>query len=906
TVDSNAPYGQFFIDPNVSLVGNVFIVDGDRYGDMRPSVFEGVFQNNRIYVTITEGVGEPYGGLFELRGKDGFVTTSCQPDEFFCQAIDPNTPIPDCNVDTWTVEGMELIKGAKLTLTNRFAFQPPFDPGTDDDVFYVKELILREDSVFNTSFNRVYCGSLTVEPNASIVNVPLLGFSLIRIALDDDTEFIHRVTHNNLEHPEDPNYNRTHAARIEGSPPDPNGMMELRNTADLDPNSPTCGQMINARAKGLFAKASEDQVLIMFEYLFVEDPCEDAELIVYLSDRPQVDQNLVEMARVQPPEPNRPGSIGSDTFALFSGIFPRGSLEFTRGTYVGLELCGTGTRCWIDDWDPQVNCTAICGDFYLDMFNIVNVYDYLVLLAEFGLLGPATAGKGCLDLVTDGCVNNEDLIAWGVDEVLNKCPSGEGASVWDEPATTEPLVSALQLEAQTAAQSGAFLVFGKPPTGIGADVPESYLYSIDDAGTCTGDAIEPACPAASCEDADGRFVTDGSGNIYQVNGNLGLVRQDTQDVVVEPNILDFETSRVSVGFNEGTGLLLLDAAFSPADANIVYVLPVLVDPQDGNCPYMAAAKLQLTGQGNYNLLKLYGRNPATDPCQKNTLTDCDGELMYEPDVQHLHEIEIDADGNNVFVLSAYWFNDNYWVLIYDEEVGNDSEIRVSLSDANIVGPTALLVSSFDDKAYVASSVTTSDDLTTEVYRFSVNKTGHVATGLTYDGCLDINCPEPNICQTTPAVCDDTLGFTSAITSMAENPRDGTLYVTGFTAPKFAEAEALPSQIDGIFTTPILAVLPFDVNEPVEAAQIANCDPSFPLVLPLSIVRTGPVICSTADVTGDLIVDMDDFAILALHWLDSNCIQAGWCDGADMNRSNAVDWTDVAVLTHYWLQTPCSD
>ncbi|MHC4574768.1 MAG: right-handed parallel beta-helix repeat-containing protein, partial [Planctomycetota bacterium] len=37
TVDSNAPYGQFFIDPNVSLVGNVFIVDGDRYGDMRPS-----------------------------------------------------------------------------------------------------------------------------------------------------------------------------------------------------------------------------------------------------------------------------------------------------------------------------------------------------------------------------------------------------------------------------------------------------------------------------------------------------------------------------------------------------------------------------------------------------------------------------------------------------------------------------------------------------------------------------------------------------------------------------------------------------------------------------------------------------------------------------------------------------
>ncbi|GAG42219.1 unnamed protein product, partial [marine sediment metagenome] len=58
TVDSNAPYGQVFFEPNVSVTYNDIYADGDRYMDMNPSDFTGPFQNNRIFVTITEGVGQ--------------------------------------------------------------------------------------------------------------------------------------------------------------------------------------------------------------------------------------------------------------------------------------------------------------------------------------------------------------------------------------------------------------------------------------------------------------------------------------------------------------------------------------------------------------------------------------------------------------------------------------------------------------------------------------------------------------------------------------------------------------------------------------------------------------------------------------------------------------------------------
>ncbi|MHC4647349.1 MAG: choice-of-anchor Q domain-containing protein, partial [Planctomycetota bacterium] len=921
TIDRWAPPGQFFIESDVTITYNDIYVNGDRYTELDPILFQGAFQHNRIFVTITEGVGTAQGGLFELRGEDGRADNNCPPEQYMCQ-VDPCT-IPECNLATWTIEQMTFIPQAKLNLTNRFPFQAPFEPGSDYDVLYVKKLILGEESVLNTAYNRVYYETLEAGPNAVIKHVPLLGFSLINIAFDEVIEFIVRVTHNNFTHPADPNYNRTHIRRIEGLEPDPNGMMEMLNITVWDPNSPYCGQVVNARAKGVFAKAAEDQILVRFEYMFIEDPCDEAELVVYLSDKPELGENLVELARVRPSAPGRHGSVGSQDMAIFSGTFSGGDLNFVRGTYIELELCGTGARLWIDDWDPVIECyKPKCGDYGPD-FGTINIIDYLLLVSEVGLSSPSSADKGCLDLICDGVVNNDDLLVWDVVERLHKCPMVEGAAATVGAAAGKPL--GFDLEVPGADESASLVVLGKPQRSDVNDsnTPENCLYRMDANGACLGDSAVAA--------GNSRLVTDGLGNIYQIRNSIGIVRQDGT-VVVEPGYVNDGNNVVVVGYcdidgdYEEDGPLLSDAAFGACDPNIVYVVPVrVIPPEAEGCPYVAAAKLELTGGGNYNLLKLYGLNPVADPNQSR-IPDCEtvGSFVYEPDVQHLHEVEIDSYGN-LFVLSfvicsdANNGNDNNWLLIYDEAAGNDSEVRVLLSDPgigdpNLTAPTAMVVSSLEDKVYLASSARATDaepnDLTAEVYRFSINRTGRLATGLTYDGRVDVICPEPNasVCSQYEGLCYENSAI-STITSMVENPEDANLYVTGFTSPKFTELQWQSSQIEGFFTTPMLAVVTPDGNGPVHAVEISNCDPNGPLVLPLSVVWAGER-HGGADLSHDGNVDMKDFSMLAQYWLASYCAGPDWCGGADLEPEDQpdgdVEMADLAVLVRHWLEIECAD
>jgi hypothetical protein len=148
--------------------------------------------------------------------------------------------------------------------------------------------------------------------------------------------------------------------------------------------------------------------------------------------------------------------------------------------------------------------------------------------------------------------------------------------------------------------------------------------------------------------------------------------------------------------------------------------------------------------------------------------------------------------------------------------------------------------------------------------------------------------------------------------MAEDPESGTLYVTGFTAPKFKdEAEWSPYYAPGFFTTPeffttpMLAVIPIGVNT-VEAVEITNIDPTLPLVLPLSIAWTGLNNCSMVDVDNNGDINFIDFASLASYWLESDCLHLDWCGGADVNRSNVVDWKDLAILVQFWLESGCEN
>jgi hypothetical protein len=890
TVDSNAPYGQFFIEPDVNIAYNDIYADGDRYMNLDPSVFAGVMLNNRFFVTITEGVDQASGGLFELRGEDSLVSHSCDPNEFMCP-VDPCS-IPDCNVTTWTIERLELIEGAKLTLTNRFGFQPPYAFGGEDEVLYVKELILREDSIFNTAFNRVYYGNLNAEPNAVIRDEPLLGFSLINIALDDDIEFIVRVMHNNFEDYQDPNNNRIHVERIDGNEPDPNGMMRMRNLVDQ-----SISQVVNARAKGLFAKSGEEELLIRFEYLFgTSDP--NVELVIYLSDEPELlDHNdpcraahYLEVARLYPPPPGRYGSIGSDHFGVFERVVPIGNLNFIRGVRMEFELIGPdGTYILINNWDPAVACLGVyCGDVTGD--NGVTARDFLTVLGEYGQLNSGNNAQGdslyCLNgtFSDDGYVNTTDLMGleWGQFLVTGGVSNFCFNFPFTDPGSKKSGSTGFMPQSASAPSppppgpagfEGQLLVAGKRCDLVQADYTGDRLYGFDEdcnliSGPFTADSNR----------LNGRVFRDPWGGLYQLNLEYGLVRLSDQNSVIPRNYgYPFgieprysETAMVYVGFQdqgEDTwGRPVLDAAFD--SQGYVYVTPVVVEPNVSE-PYVASAKLQLVQNEipPYHVLEIYDDPPLPNDNQ---------------DPNNLREIEVD-DQNNVYIINNYYENKSDILRVYDN---NGVKItKCELQNLGIYAPIGLCSSSYDSsRLYLASSKNDPNANSTSLYIISK------------DDLIQFPQADPNF-QTI-----DVNGM-GHITDITEDPNTGTVWAVGFTMPEYISILPAPSPQ---FYEPNLAKIPYGSGGPIQAVSLSDAND---LALPLSIVWTvTEERCGGADLNGSGDVTFADFALFAGYWLDSNCALSNDCDGADLQPEKApngdVGGLDLAVFAEHWLDKGC--
>ncbi len=57
------------------------------------------------------------------------------------------------------------------------------------------------------------------------------------------------------------------------------------------------------------------------------------------------------------------------------------------------------------------------------------------------------------------------------------------------------------------------------------------------------------------------------------------------------------------------------------------------------------------------------------------------------------------------------------------------------------------------------------------------------------------------------------------------------------------------------------------------------------------------------IDNDKDVDFEDFAILANHWLDTNCnIGDDWCGRADIQEDGKVDMGDLSELATHWLES----
>lgn len=890
--EAGTPYGQFFAEDSARIEQNVIYADGDRYLDLDPAYLQNmIIANNEIHVLITEGVNNTRGGLFELRG-DPNLTFPIPPDPniYHYNLMDPNQ-IPDFDTQSWTLEELELLPGAKVNLTNRF----DFGNGDFDEVLYVKQLVVGPDSQLNTAFNRLYYGDLIGDPNC-IVNYPMLGFSLNMIECDSDPEFVHRVVHNNYVDPENSAYDRIHVDRVAGEPPDPNGMIKMTSLPDEKPGSPTEGQLINARAKGLFSKSDEQQILIWFEYLF-NDP--NTELEIYLSDVPELlahdhpdrHDHYVKVTTLKCPPSGRPGSPGSARFGTFHQYVDRKSLNFIRGTRVELEFIGSdGESIYIDNWDPYVNCqgNSVCKD--TNESTAVDSRDFLTVIGECGSSAADELSRECLEgpFCQNGYVDAGDIVSW--DWITNLKYSSSPPT--DLCFTNDiPLVGSAKSAALTSQTNplplvlGSLLITGKKDSVFDFVKMQDSLYAFN--GTSFIDVSLQSPTQYRCR-LNGKLITDNQGAIYQLNAEHGLVRLSEPNAVIiptNPNGLAYvneprysDNATVYLGLygsgDQWAGRPILDVAFDPGfDSNsctgLVYVVPVVVQPNtmDPNYVYTAAAKLMVYDPNNYDVVEIYDDPPLPDDNQSRN---------------SLREIEVDHFGN-VYVVNSDERNESdiLWKFPVNS---NDPNIRVDLGyvDTNpyIPGPIAMHVSSSTNRLYLASSqYSTPDPTNSQVY-------GLKLSDLTLDRTITIN-------------------DMHHITDITEDPITDDLWISGFNYNDNLPSEVeVPSADSSPFYEPYLAQVPPDQNS-VTADPLVNSDPNYDLALPLSIIWTEVSSCGGADIApppdGDGIVNIEDFVIFAEEWLSSNCNQGNnWCEGADLNQENPVDLLDWRIFADHWL------
>ncbi|MFC1604650.1 hypothetical protein ACFL5F_06445 [Planctomycetota bacterium] len=736
--EAGAPYGQFFIEDQVEIYLPAIYADGDRYLDLDPREEYDInkIQVDIIDVNITEGTEGTYGGLFELRGKPGLARSGIPHSDNDFLLV--NADIPSFDLDTWTINKLELSPGAKLNLTNRFDFQ--FRHGIDSaaEVLYVRELILRENATLNTAFNTVYCKHIFMEPGARMLNVPILGFSLNNITCDDASDFSTRVTDNNVRHPRNAEYSRIHVERVIDQAPDPNGMMRMCNIKERDPSSGQYRQVMPARAKGLFAKVSEDEIRIQFEYLFdVNDPNltpdPTAELIVYLSDIAELlDENdpcypghYLEVARIPVPDFDRPGSVGSGRFAIFEKTVSKGDLDFIRGTRMELKLKGAaGTCILINNWDPwEGDCGGICWD--LDKSDFVGAADFLMLLSRCGSsaregLGGGASGLHCFEgpFSRDGHIDTTDGAGW--DWIIsqgrkNLCfPEGSMPLSGDTTRVGLSLSNNRSISVKLGSDNnqsnlGDLLILGKmdvessDPLNFKSEVKlDDGFYLFDSLGEFQDQIIPDAnrCNVRLVRDSESK-------TIFRINTDSGIWRLKENGIddecVIDPNVFsnraqpyDSNLATVYVGIQgEGSdsyGRPILDAVII---GNVAYIVPVVVKPHTGDA-YLAAAQLELlpNSPNGYDIVQLYDPN---EPQQPN----------------ELREIEVDEAGN-VYVLRACEGDEVLWKFTPDGQT-----TRYNL---DIPNPTALHVSNMTNRLYIASRKYDPNEMNpAKVYSYSLGE-----------------------------------------------------------------------------------------------------------------------------------------------------------------------------------------
>ena len=667
-----------------------------------------------------------------------------------------------------------------------------------------------------------------------------VAYSLGSIEFENEQDFEERIISNNTE-AEEPDEALVLIEQIPGVGSGPaNSVMKMQNIKDSDPNSPNYGQIVHARAKGIFIKTDVDRIKIKFKYLFLTSK-PGVEIIVYLSDWPELlapddplrQQHYIECARIQAPPFPRPGSEGSNRFAVFQEMVWTGNLKFDEGVFIELELVepeqnglslsgektvrkirlqsndSSDSSVFIDDWSPAVQCYGICMDINWD--NFVDEADFLMVIGGCG--SDATGESACMDgaFSADGYVDSYDAVSWDWAlnsdvRLLNFCGvplvSGSGIMSKMNAVAEDPKSSGVLLPRVNLAGSDLsdFLIAGKtsemnPPSKL-----KDSLYVFNAEGQCTG-SFTPSSDRCNI-----RLIQAPDGENYQLNSETGLLRLDgTNTVIVPPGRVTLagitdprynSSATVYVGIqDEGAdsfGRPILDAAF---DNEYIYVVPVVVNP-DGQNPYTAAAKLKLLAGADppYEIVQLYDDPPLPNDNQYRN---------------HLRELEIDSS-SNLYVLNVHSLNESDILWRYKPD-GTIERIELGRPDSDIYipAPIGMYMSKTSDMLYLASALyNPSDPNATVIY------------GLSTSGPIAI----------TRSI---TVRNLQNITDITEDPKTGTIWVAGF---NMYDIPLYPNPFQMAFYYPFLAKISNN-SDSVELLPLYDPE-SHNLALPMSILWTG--------------------------------------------------------------------
>ena len=69
---------------------------------------------------------------------------------------------------------------------------------------------------------------------------------------------------------------------------------------------------------------------------------------------------------------------------------------------------------------------------------------------------------------------------------------------------------------------------------------------------------------------------------------------------------------------------------------------------------------------------------------------------------------------------------------------------------------------------------------------------------------------------------------------------------------------------------------------------------------LKVTETDPP-GMAGDISGNGVIDVEDYARFAAHWGDKACADNPPCDGADLDGNRNCNWCDLAFLAEVWLE-----